>query len=653
MNNHPQAAPALSASAAFGQPSVAFLYRLYLSLGLFLLMLFLLTFHYSEVGFFILVLINAVFCADIFVRSAWKDLWRGKFGFPLLVSVAVYSGFLYSVLHTFVSSAVFGPVEELYLYVLLFVTLSLWVQYRRVQESERTQIYIKKIDDFLPKSGRKRWGNSTRMVFAEELKPGDEVLVNPGERFACDGTITEGKTAVDEQLITGCVGLAYKQPGNTVYAGTINKSAAVWVRVVKVLSSSALMNIVDCVQKCELRRGQFTTSLDKQAAWTLLALGVVSVGQCSFSLYHYGTAAWIQEVGILLVMLSACAPLALLFAESFPMFFARRFALSKGIKIQNRYALFLLPEADQVFFDKTGTLTKGNLTVAEVKAVSGQAEKELLEVLATLSQRAGDILTQAVFAYTQTQQIMPKKVEKMEMYPGLGMRAQSEQREILAGRVPWMEEQGIKIPADVAKSVHTVICVARGGVYLGYVTLADTLRAGAKAVVDFLKEKGVQSILLSGDNEPVVAQVARQTGIEKFNANVLPQTKAEIISNLRALGKKIIMVGDGFNDIVALLNSDVGIVYASANNVYANWVDILISRQDFYPLIELFHLQAKIRYISCVNAIMAFLLSVVWVEFLFSRLPKMSDWRWIVGGSLAVLLLIFFNSMRLLKQHDK
>lgn|GEM_PF-1944749 len=646
---HRQAAPALSVSAAFAQPSVAFLYRLYISLGLFLLMLFLLTFHYSEVGFFILVLISAVFCADIFVRSAWQDLWRGKIGFPLLVSVAVYSGFLYSVLHTFLSTAMFGPVEELYLYISLFVTLSLWVQYRRVKKTERVNIYIKKIDDFLPKSGRKRQADAIRMVFAGELKPGDEILVKPGERFACDGTILEGKTSVDEQLITGSVVPTYKQPGSTVYAGTVNKSAEVWVQVVKPLLSSALMNVVNCVQQCEIRRGKFTSSLDRQSKWTLLGVILVAVGQYAWTMYQHGVGVWAQEMGVLLVMLSACAPLALLFAESFPLFFACRFAASKGIKIQNHYALGLLPACDVVFFDKTGTLTKGCLSVQEVKAASSKAERTLLEVLATLSQREEDVLSKSLFAYTRQKRVSPKKVEMLEMFPGLGVRAVGEKRKMLVGRVQWMEEQGVKIPSDVAQSAQTVICVARDEVYLGYVTLADALRPGAAETIDFLKKKGKEVFLLSGDNEPVVAQVAKQVGIEKFNANVLPQTKAEIITNLRALNKKTVMVGDGFNDIVALLNADAGIAYSSANNVYANWVDILIYRRDLGPLAELFKLQAKIRYISCVNALVAFLFSVVWVEFLFSRLPQVSDWRWIMGGSLTILLLIFLNSMRLLK----
>ena len=647
--NKQQAAPVISVSAAFEQPSVSFLYRLYVSFGLFLLMLFLLTFHYSEVGFFILVLINIVFCADVFVRNAWTDLWRGRIGFPLLVSVAVYSGFLYSALHTFVSVPVSGPVEELYLYVSLFIILSLWVQYRRVRESERTQVYLKKIDDFLPKSGRKRQGKSTRMVFARELKPGDEVLVKPGERFACDGVVLKGETAVDEQLITGSIVTAYKQPGNTVYAGTINKSADIWVRVVKTLSDSVLMNVIDCVQQCELRRGTFTNSLDRQAAWTLVAMVLFAAGRYVFAWYQYGVSAWVQQAGVLLILLSICAPLALLFAESFPAFFAHRFAGSKGIKIQNRYALGLLPAADGVLFDKTGTLTKGALAVQEVRAVSYQAKKKLLEVLATVSQSKGDLLSKTLFDYTQQQRVAPQKAEMLEMYPGLGVRAVSAHQKIRVGRVPWMIEQGIKIPAEISQSVQTVICIAQGSTYLGYITLSDSLRPGAQTVVDFLKKQGKEIMLLSGDNEPVVAEVAKQVGIEKFSANVLAQTKAEIITNLRALGKKVVMVGDGFNDIVALLKADVGIAYATTHNVYANWVDILISRRDLCPLIELFKIQAKIRYISCVNAIVAFLLSVVWAEFLFSRLPQMADWRWILGGSLAVLLLIFLNSMRLLR----
>ncbi len=641
--------PAPFVSAALQVPSGSFVYRFYLSAGLFCLMLFLLAVRYVEIGFFILVLINALFCADIFVRSAWRDLFRGEVGFPLLVSVAVYAGFIYSVCHTFVLQPMFGPVDELYLYVSFFLTLALWVQGRRVQERERADVYIKKIDDFLPKSGRKCVADKTQVVFAKELKAGDEICVKPGERFPCDGEIIRGKTAADEQLITGNQVPAYKQRGNTVYAGTVNKSGEVYVKVTKPLMLSSLMYVVSAVQNSERRRSACAADLDIYSAWVLGALVLVAVGQYGFLLVQHGTQKWLYYSGALLVMLSLGAPVALLFVQRLAVLFACRYAAKHGIRIQNYHALDVLDKSDVLFFDKTGTLTHGQLAVHSVHPATPKGEKMLLEAVACAEQQAEGPFASAIMKYTQARQVVPKQNNSMEMLPGIGVRVTCGRQVIMAGRIQWMEEQGIELPQEVYWKPQTVICVAKNGTYLGYLTLADSLRPGAKEMIDFLKQQHKELLLISGDNEPTVAAVAEQVGIEKYNAHVLPQTKAEIVTNLRELGKRVVMVGDGFNDIIALLQANGSLAYASGKNIYTNWVDILVTRHDLYSLTDLFKIHRKIRRISLANVIVSFVLSIAWVEFLFWYTQNAADWRWILGGSLAILGLVFLNSTRLLK----
>ena len=156
-------------------------------------------------------------------------------------------------------------------------------------------------------------------------------------------------------------------------------------------------------------------------------------------------------------------------------------------------------------------------------------------------------------------------------------------------------------------------------------------------------------LLISGDNEGAVSEIAKEVGIEKQNFNVLPKTKAEIIGNLRALGRKVVMVGDGFNDIVALLRADVGVVFLSGNNTYYNWVDILLSRRDLSPLMDLFTMNKRIERTSRFNGVAVCLLNIIWVEYLLWQSSQQTDWRWTLGGCLAILLVILLNSMRLLK----
>ncbi len=637
-------------SAAFDQPSSAFLYRFYLSACLFLLLLFSLRLHYAPISFFILVLFNAVLCADIFVKSAWKDIFHARAGFPFLVSVVVYAGFFYSAFNTFVTRQLFGPVDDLYLYVSLFLTLSLWTQFCRVRERESVQIYVQKIDDFLPKSGRKLEGEDVRPVFANELKPGDKVIVKKGERLPCDGIIVQGSTSLDEQLITGNMMLAYKKEGNPVYAGTINKASPIAVEVTAPIGSSVLMGVMNAVRNNELRHRMFTTQLDTFSAFTLTVLLVIAMGQYGWLVYRNG--GWWHYSGVVLVLLSLGTPLALLFAESLPVYFAKRAARKAGIRIQNRYALDLLEFSDTMFFDKTGTLTRGELAVSGVYPATDtpRSKKILLEAAACAEQQADGPFAGAVMKYTLRNRIFPKPVTSMEMIPGVGVQVVAGRNIIFAGRIPWMEEQGIELPQEVYWVQEAVICIAKNGVYLGYLTLSDALRPGARDVVDFLKQKEKDLLLVSGDNDLSVSAVADELDIEKRSSNVLPKTKAEIVGNLQAMGQKVVMVGDGFNDIVALLKADAGIAFSSGKNVYNHWVDVLIERPDLYPIMDLFKINQKLRRTSRFNAVASLLLSVVWVEFLFEQASfHVADWRWTLGGSVAVLLLVILNSMGLLR----
>ncbi len=637
--------------AVLTKPSWKFTVRFLFSMFLWLVMVFSLTFRYSQVSFFILVLVNAVFCADIFIRSAWRDLNEGQIGFALLVSVCVIFGLLDSALHTFFASSFVFPIKESYIYVALFLTCALWIQSARVREQERAQIYIKKIDDFLPKSARKCRADRTCKVFANELAAGDSVLVRPGERIPCDGRITEGNTAIDEQLLSGNTLPVYKQKGDNVYAGTINKTAVIHVEVLRALPSSELMNVVRAVQQSELRRSLWTDDLDAYAAKALFFLILVVAGQSGFIVTRYGFShAW-QYSSFCWQLLALGVPLALLFAQRLPFFFALHAANRAGIRIQNRYALSHLTQADTIFFDKTGTLTYGALNVRSMNPVKDtpQAARELLEAVACAEQRVNGPFAKALMSYAKEKHIVPRPVTTFEVIPGIGVRATCGKDTIFAGRIQWLTEQGLSLPRAACREKEVVVCVSQNDRYLGYFVLEDAIRPGAIETISFLKKEGKEMLLISGDNEGAVSEIAKEVGIEKQNFNVLPKTKAEIIGNLRALGRKVVMVGDGFNDIVALLRADVGVVFLSGNNTYYNWVDILLSRRDLYPLMDLFTMNKRIERTSRFNGVAVCLLNIIWVEYLLWQSSQQTDWRWTLGGCLAILLVILLNSMRLLK----
>ncbi len=636
-------------SAALQVASHVFTYRFFLSVCLLLLVLVSETLHHSVLGIFILVVMDLLFCADVIFRCAIKDVWHGHFSLSALISVCALSGFVYSVLTSFHLVSWQGPVTDLYVYTMLLITLVLWVERRLSRERERSRVFIKKLGDFLPKAARLCVGRQFRKVFARELNKGDLVLVKVGERLPCDGIIRKGKTSIDEQLITGNMMPTAKRLDNRVYAGTLNKSEHIYVEVTETLPSSAIMGIVDAIQNGERHRVSSRSLLDSYAAWVLpIILGSAALLYIVL-LVRYGVAQWYAYLGVFLFVTALFCPAALAFAVVFPSFFARKGAKRLNLKIQNLHALEKIVSAGTLFFDKTGTLTYGELRVSGVYPVSSTAQKPLLDAVCTAEQLVDGPFADAVNIYAKEHKIKPKKVLAFDVLPGLGVQATSRGNQILAGSIPWLTEQGIHISQEITQQCEAVICVAVNGTYLGYLTLADELRPGAQEMVQFLKSKGKDIILVSGDNESSVSAIAQQAGIEKFNYFVLPKTKAEIVSNLQGLDQQVVMVGDGFNDIIALLKADAGLVFSSGRNVYNNWVDVIIKRKDLKGIPYLFAIHYKLRALIGQNVILAVVLNGLLAAWLvWQSANTTAGWQQPVVGALGVVVIVWLNSTRMM-----
>ncbi len=634
--------------AALSVASQAFTYRFFLSVCLLFVVLGAVAFSYSALGIFILVLIDMLFCGGILLRCGLKDLWNGRFSLALLVSVCAWCGFIYSALNSFRLYAWHGPVTDLYVYTMLLLTLTLWVERRLSREREKNRVFIKKLDDFLPKSGRLCEGRQFKKVFAGELNKGDLVFVKKGERLPADGIIRKGKTSIDEQLITGNMMPTAKRVDNNVYAGTLNKSDHIYVEVTQPLKSSAIMSIMHAIKTGERHRAITRSILDGYAGWVLGTIAGLCVLCYVGLLIRYGWAQWQAYLGVFLFVAALFCPAALAFAVIFPSFFAGSGARRLKMKIQNFSALERIFKADTFFFDKTGTLTYGQLRVSGIYPVTAEGKKKLLDAVITAEQLVDGPFAAAVNMYAKEHNIKPKKLLAFDVLPGLGVDAQSRGNRILAGSIPWMGEQGITVSQEITQQCEAVICVALNGTYLGYLTLSDELRPGATDMVELLQARKKQIILVSGDNESSVSTIANQAGIDKYNFFVLPKTKAEIVLNMRGLGQQVVMVGDGFNDIIALLQADAGIVFSSGRNVYNNWVDIIVKRRDLKAVEFLFAIYQKLRHIIAQNVVLAVVLNAalaLWLVWQSEKAP--APWQWPVAGALAVVAVVWLNSTRM------
>lgn len=641
--------PAKGEAAALSLPSGAFTYRFLLAGFLLILIVFSLALDAGRVGICILTLVLCAGSADVLFRCGAKDLLNGRFSFALLVSVCLSCALLYSLVYTFFSKPLYGPLPGLYAEIGFLTALALWAQRRAVKQKELTKVFIKKLDDFLPKSGRLLVERRQAKVFAQELKPGDVILVKPGERIPCEGEIVKGKSAVDESLITGNMLPATKAVGSRVFSGTLNKSDDLYIKVTDNLASSPLMGVVNAIKTSELQRGERESKLDKFSAGLLPFALLCAGGAYAYLLYSadYARAAYFG--GALLLAAGLGCPAAFIFSQVFSEFFARKGAAARKIELQNMPALEVLDDADTLFFDKTGTLTYGELRISGVYPQSPAQKKVLLECLATSEQLVDGPFAAAVNIYAQEHGIKTRKLLCFDVLPGLGVTATlaRSKDKIIAGRAQWFAEQGLKVQGLLFAD-GTTICVAKNGEFLGYVTLSDVLRPGAHDMVQYLKEQKKEVILMSGDNESSVLTMAKGAGIDQMNFNVMPQTKAEIVGNMRALGKQVVMVGDGFNDITALLKANAGIVFSSGNNVYNNWVDIIIHRSDLYSINDLFTINKKLKNNLRANIFLAVLCNAAMLAWLLFFVNGPLPWFTALLCQLGGVLAVFLNAARLL-----
>lgn len=602
----------------------------------------------SSVGIFVLFLLNIIFCADVLFRNAWQDILRIRITVSVVTAASIGAVLGYEIAKTFLTHPLAGPVEHIYIASSIGVMGYLWNASRYARRKEQTSIFINKLKDFLPKSARLLQEGREQMIFADELQENDIIKVKPGERIACEGIVIHGSSYIDESLITGNMLPARKTAKERVYAGTLNKSDEICVQVHQPLAHSVLAGIIDNIKQSEMRRCLRENRLDKYA-WVLLAvMGLAAAGAYT---YFYGQSGYtrpLHYVGIILFVIGLGCPLSFFGCALWPGYFIRKGAKRLLIEIQSLESLKVLQQASTVFIDKTGTLTYGTLQVDTVYVCAGQSEAELWSCLVTAEQATSGPFAHAVAAYAQAHQLTPLPLTNAQVCAGRGVRVVCQGDILYAGRGEWLEEQGITLTQRPA-ATQPVIYVAKNKTYLGYVLLEDKVRIGAAELVSFLKEQQKEVILMSGDNEGSVQAVAQQVGISSVNAGVLPQTKAEIIGNYAALGKQCVMIGDGFNDVSALLYANAGVVFSASQNVYNNWVDVVVANQDLRNVRCLFGLEKVLNSNVHTNVIISILWNLlVLTGVLFAPLSAAQAGYVLAGGITAGVIMVFFNSTRLL-----
>ena len=519
-----------------------------------------------------------------FFIAAWRAIKHGTLGMAALVVLSVGTGYLFSVGTTFFFNEG-GQFFEAVAVLLIFILLGHWLEMRARAGASSA---ITALMDLTPaKASVIRNGVEIEVPTAEVLA-GEIVVIRPGNKIPVDGTVETGESLVDESMLTGESMPVQKVPGATVIGATINKSGSFHYKATKVGADSALAQIVKLVQEAQNSKAPAQLLADRAAQWLVIA--AIAIGLTTFAVWFW----WIDESLLFAVTLTitvfviAC-PDALGLATPMAVMVSTGLGAMNGILFKNASALEDATKLNVIVFDKTGTLTVGQPEVVEIVMADGVTEDVVLTAAAAVEQGSDHPLAQAIVRRAAHLSVAaPTGFESLD---GMGARAETAGGTVFLGNRRLMDAQKLALGNLEAEATRlqadgrTVVHIAQAARVIGLIAIADAIRPTSKAAVAKLRERGIDVVMLTGDNAATAKRIAADLGIDSVLADVLPAQKAEKVKELQATGKKVGMVGDGVNDAPALTQANVGFAIGAGTDVAMESADVVLMKSDPYDIV--------------------------------------------------------------------
>ncbi|MFQ5838483.1 MAG: heavy metal translocating P-type ATPase [Thermoplasmata archaeon] len=509
-----------------------------------------------------LLLTVAIVSGGVFIAARGiKDLLRPSFSIEFLMIVAA------------VGAYIIGELLEAGAIVFLFSIAELLEE----RSGKRVKGSLRELMELAPRTASVRRDGSEISLPVEEVKIGDLVFIKSGERIPMDGVVVSGEAAVDQASITGESAPAFKEEGDTVFAGTILEEGYLEVQVTKLSKDNTLARIIHQVESVDAKKARSQRFVEKFSTYytplvVLLAAIIILIPPL---LFQADWRAWTYR-GLVLLLISC--PCALVISTPVSVVSAVSGAAKKGVLIKGGMYLEALAQVDTVVLDKTGTLTTGDLQVTEVEAFGSSSEEEVLRIAASLESRSEHRLGEAIVSRAEQEGIELESVGGFRSYPGRGVQGALQGKTYYLGNARHMEEFGLHprpLQVDAGEADGgTIVYLWDEESILGAIVLSDLVREEARDAVTALKEMGAAVAVLTGDNWSAARRVAKEIGVDEVYAELLPEEKVAAIQRLQREGRKVAMVGDGVNDAPALAAADVGIAMGAAGT------DIAIDTAD-------------------------------------------------------------------------
>ncbi len=516
----------------------------------------------------------------MFIGGAFQALRHRTLDMSVLIATGVLAAYLASVL-----LMVVGGGEVFFEAAAMLVTFVLFGHWMEMKSRKGTSESLRALFDLVPPTATVLRDGREVEVPTAAIVVGDTVILRPGEKVPTDGTVLEGRTSVDEALVTGESLPVEKAPGDPVVGGAINRSGSVTFRATRVGSDTALAQIVELVRRAQNSKAPGQRLADKAAQY-LVVLAVGS-GLLTFAAWMlFGSVGFVMALTFAISAVVIACPDALGLATPTAVAVGTGIGARHNILIKDAATLENVSRVTAVVLDKTGTLTEGKPALTDVVAVAGTDEADLLRLTASAERGSEHPLAGAIVAGARDRGLALAGASAFEGRAGHGIRATVEGREVLAGNRKLLADAGIDTAdldaraAALAEAGKTPMYVALDGRAAGLVAVADTIKPTARAAIARLNAACIETVMITGDNRRTAEAVARELGIARVFAEVLPADKARHVAELQAEGKRVAMVGDGVNDAPALARADIGIAIGAGTDVAIETASVVLMKSD-------------------------------------------------------------------------
>lgn len=518
-----------------------------------------------------------------FYKGAYKNLKNGSANMDVLVALGTSAAYFYSIYEMFKWLNHTTQMPHLYFETsAVLITLILFGKYLETKAKTQTTNALGELLSLQAKEARVIKDNKEMMIPVKDVQVNDNILIKPGEKIPVDGVILKGTTSIDESMLTGESIPVDKQINDKVIGATINQNGAIVIQATQVGNDTALANIIKVVEQAQGSKAPIQRLADQISGYFVPT--VIGIALLTFiiwiTLVHFGQfePALVAAISVLVI---AC-PCSLGLATPTSIMVGTGRAAEKGILFKGGQYVEQAQNIDTIVLDKTGTITNGKPVVTDF-----EGDNETLQLLASAEYASEHPLAKAIVDYAQTNNINLINTDTFNALPGHGIEASVSQKQVLVGNRQLMTSNNVELSNHIESKMtdwesngKTAMLIAINGVYQGLIAVADTIKDNAIESIRRLHDMNINVVMLTGDNDNTAQAIAKQVGIDRVIANVLPDEKSAHITHLQKEGKQVAMVGDGVNDAPALVTADIGIAMGTGTEVAIEAADITILGGD-------------------------------------------------------------------------